>query len=435
MINLKSELSKIVTAFNAVGTEVEQKFEKLYSEEIADGRTPEQATEKALRRTQLAYRRENLGKVAKLQGLILGVGAEYDNSAGMRKLALENFSENPARALAEGYVNEKGEPLDNNPFLGDGKTRNFRFKRPLAANDFSRKVIGLLCVLSDDRNSVVTPALKTTMWCRNEACAHPPIPFHTYNTTGVIKNQSKDGMIINSKKATGFQLLQPIPSRQEVYTTLKSSEALKGAFMQTEHLSDWMQGKATKLIKSSVVFIEGDVLTCDPEINEAGGSWSLVLDNGTENGLRCFVPKHIPVNCAEDDKVVVVANVRPATEKYAPSLSVMGLLLHPDYTLPIEVPKLPKEQEATNKERAGITTQPLATDEAEKRASALNKVKFLLSHAKEIDYLTLVQESAKQGLMSDEVERAVRSMMMEGLCYEPKVGKLKWAEVTPGTKY
>lgn len=477
-MNIQEELKKIITAFNADGKDVEQKYQKLYVQEVADGRTPDQASEKAMRRLYLSYRRDNLGKSVKFQGLILGVRAEYDNSREARDTAMEKFKENPAKAIAEGYVNDKGQLLDNDPFLGDGKTKNFNYRKPLQENDFSRMVWGLMTGLSDDGNTPVTPLLPTTIWCRGESVGTPPTPMMAYDLAGILKNQGKATMIINSSKVTKFHVIQN-PPRKTIYDTIKNmcntDMPMAGHFLSAEHLAEWASKHDQKTLKQDVVFVEGDILVCDPEVNEKGGSWKIVVDDGTENGLMCFIPKNIVPTCAEDDRVVLVANVRPANEKYSVGLNVMGILLHPDYQLPVEVPQIPKDQKTldhtgakdpksvpvmttTAPVQTGTTAQIVAQPEQSKKEDkapsveskeskvglhvdeaiqrAMAQVRVLLSQAGEIDYLELVKQAGeKNGITADIVERAVRDCMMKGEVYEPKVGRIKWVMITPGTKY
>lgn len=418
MIHLNNELAKIAKEHSISDEEITATYGDFVSKEKERGLKDKDAKARALRRTQLFYKKTSVGgPTESIELLILGSKEPMDSSAKVREKAMDVWKENPKKAIAEGYCNNDGVPLDRMAeFPGGGKNSNYG--KPLKVR-FMRVVTGL----SEAEKRLVTFIMN------GKQATDMEIPLFCKT---VLNGKRKENDSFGSTKSTRVLCEDTtyIENLEDILT-----KVMKKEISAVEAIDEWVLDHGNKDILITVA----DVLTIDMEPNSTG-SRTVILDNGTDFGQRVFVPEHVPIYFGEQSRIILIGGAKPGKEDYGPSVTAMGMYAIPQFMYEPEgngeyadeAINHGTEDDASEQEVLAAAGQPEDDDqpESDPEDKSLLEVTptLMLNVIKSQDggegvlVSEIVAQARAQGYNPDAVPIVLANLMRDGEIYEPKIG-------------
>jgi len=418
VIHLNNELAKIAKEHSISNEEITATYDDFVSKEKEQGRNAKDAKARAIRRTQLFYKKTSVGgPTESIELIVLGSKEPMDSASKDRAKAMEMWEENPKKAIAEGWCDEGGIPLDRKAeFPGGGKNGNYG--KPLKVR-FMRVVVGL----SEKEKRLVTFIMN------GKQATNMDIPLFCKST---INGKRKENQTFGSTKSTRIMC--------EDTTYIENLESiinkmLKKEIAPVEAIDEWVLDHDNKDILVTIA----DVLTIDMEPNSTG-SRTVILDNGTDFGQRVFVPEHIPIYFGEQSRIILFGGAKPGKEDYGPSITAMGMYAMPEFMYEPEGSGEYADEGIDRDEQLAAAGQPGDSEPGEPEpessddgdTSILKEVTptLMLNVIKSQDsgdgvlVSEIVAQAGAQGYNPDAVPIVLSNLMKEGELWEPKVGMM-----------
>lgn len=423
--------------------------------------------ERALRRVRIKAKREH-GPQAFASGtadaIVFGVSGLIDSTAKYRDAAIQLFREDPKRAIKDGYTTEKGVPIDTRKTFDSGASNPF-FGKPFREHNYIQLIAGIAQLQQDDAKLGPLPFVATMD--RNSPDAKAPPLFHRVKFS--FTSYQDDPAIFEAErgaeKAVGLRIRIPRGGTFEVVgpvdPMVSVSKYAPEMVVSLEGLDDWAN-KAGPARDRRLVAVEGDVVRMDL-MPAAGNNRRISIDNGHDikgYGTTVWVPDTVPIDFAEDSKVVAFGNARAGNPEssFGASLNAMGVWPKPDYKVPLPEGLLPlpepSEVPAELKEGRSASEalgEPPELADLEKNADkvfgtgedeplpeptkpnaptteAQALVLCLVAKSQGHDGLgweKLLDGAKALGLNKDAIEEAVDGLLDAGRLYEPKLGVMK----------
>lgn len=256
------------------------------------------------------YKKQLLSPAMNFEGVVVSWGRPFDLVAQMRSDAREAMKKSDEQAVAEGYVDDEGFPLDTREAYKSGSV-NRNYGKRLPKHEYIRNLIGvciheetpkLFRLVLNGRVSADKPAtevLKTEL----VVPMYTPMEFRA----NVAKTQRDERFLqLNQSKSTDFK-----SSDADIdVANVMASELLDPFRVRPEEVGDYFDAHATQAER--LVVMEGVVTLIGEEAGDSGDV--LVVIDSEEGdfdfmGVRCWVPEYLreePWKIEEGDEVTVM---------------------------------------------------------------------------------------------------------------------------------
>jgi len=287
-----------------------------------------------------AFRRKLRGKVfgfgskrtpKEFFGFVFGTSPLLDWKELRRKKALRKYNENPNKAILDGYVDEAGNPLDNQETIYKyGKeVSNPDFRKPLVGHSWSRGVYGIAKREGDDEPMVFQLNLngktakefkgwKPFVPVRFLALVYGKDEYYRLYPSNLTKFQEDKDAEIDYEKW--------IKTASHVYQLDKLEQA-------------W---QATKDADDNWCFIEADLDYIFPEVDEDRRIRQLNITDDSV-GLQTYrtrIPEDFPINFSEFSRIIVMGEVQRFKRKdESIGMAIRGYGVYPIPGKSIEIPE------------------------------------------------------------------------------------------------
>jgi hypothetical protein len=381
--------------------EAQTKFNEYLETELGKGFEKPTAEKRAMRLLQLGFKKQSIGAPTEnLDMLVFGQKDAFDSSANAREDAIKLFQSNPQKAIAEGYTDESGTPLDRDKFLDYDKTmENRNFGKPMKPN-WMRVLWGV--DLQEKK--------PTTFILKGDQAKNMEIPMFTQ-----IRLNGKLGKngVWNGTKSTKMQILDGDEIRVDEYV----DKNLKDLKIEIEKLPEWVETHG----KKDVLITEADVISVDMELN-AGGSRTIKLDNETEYGQNVFVPESTPIDFGEMSRIIVFASAKKGKGDYGPTMTAMGIWAIPEFKYnPEDVEDFdqaidynqPDDEEIASNDKEEVAD--IGDDQETKTATPSLMVKVVMYAGEDgISSEEAVKQAVSNGYDTESVKNALNELVMNG---------------------
>ena len=267
---------------------------------------------RALQRLALTFKKQLRSPAVSFEGIIIGVGDVVDTVMKKRKEAIDFFNTNPQKSIEMGITDINGNPLDVRKEWSDGKPNN-NFGKPLPENSYLRNIFGIAMksTLKDAKPKFFSMTISGEVAKNDNINMFKPVRFRAIDKT---PQEVQDKFILNSSTFSKFDIDETIklPSTKELINTYCSNLIVKMSNLQEYH-------NRVKEDFNRIVIVEGDVSTLVMEPSSAGSRRLIIEDSDNidleSKGLTCWIPLRIPIDFAEQSKVLIVGRTGQGTKK------------------------------------------------------------------------------------------------------------------------
>jgi len=280
---------------------------------------------KAFRLTRLKIKRRApfIGKSETIVGRVLGT-VLIDIKDLMRRRARAMWRTNQEEAIARGYTDEEGNPLDYRRTLFPGTKRevaNPDFGKPIIGHTWQRKLFGVA-----KRLDVDSKELLFTGYIRREEAVKFPVEQVLYKT---IKFRS-------TVREDGDRLIFPriyTETIQEVDDEINWEHVLKGNITPLGEMYSWHE--TNKEDQNRLFITVADVVSVSAVPHPESGARRIVLDDESiEAGEDCIsglLMKDTPLNFGDESRIYIIGNTTPRREGSVVILEVYGAIPLKEY--------------------------------------------------------------------------------------------------------
>lgn len=418
-----TELAKIAKEHSIPKDEVTVTYNGFIEKETERGTPKKLQKQRALRRTELFYKKGAIGgPTESIELIILGSKEAMDSSGKDKATAAEIWEENPNKAIAEGWCDDDGVPLDRMANFPSGGGKNNNYGKPLQTR-MMRVIVGL----KEESGKIITFIVN------GKQATNMEIPIFRRVT---INGKKKTETQFNGTKSTKI-----LCDETEMMANLEDIISKKAAAFVTpiDQIDEWV----TTHGKKDILITIGDVLTIDMEPN-AGGSRSVFLDNGTDYGQRLFVPGHVPIYFGEQSKIILFGSAKPGKEDYGPSVTAMGMYAIPDYMYEPEgngeyadesidyteneslaAAGQPEDDQPDDQDQLEGKPQPKSNKKPVTPTLLLN---VLAANGGRIGISEIIAQAVSQGYDGDKIDSVIKNLMDTGEVFEPQIGTIAISE-------
>jgi len=263
------------------------------------------------------YKKQLMSPAINFEGVVLSWGRTFDSVAQMRADAMEAMKRDEEQAIAEGYVDVDGYPLDTREVYKSGQP-NRQYGKRLPKHNYIRNLIGV-CIYEEvprlfrlvlsDVVPVDKPVDPATLKTNLEVPMFVPVEFRA----NVAKTQRDDRFLqLNQSKSTDFRL-----SDAEIdIANVMNSELLDPFRVTPEEVGDYYDAHATQ--PERLVIMEGSVMMIGEE-GSASGDVLVMVDSEESGfdfmGVRCWVPSNLleKADIEEGDVVTIIGQANRGT--------------------------------------------------------------------------------------------------------------------------
>jgi len=311
-----------------------EKFDKVVVEKRAEvitknpGATPDQIEKKTFVAVKAKFKKDLISPAKFFTGVFIYNGNAFDQVAELRAEALKKAKEDKELAIAEGYVNEEGFPLDRRETFKSGSP-NRRFGKPLPLKSLLKGALGFTVVENNLRlfRLIVSDVIMTAGERKLKTDAVIPLFTPVAFRANVAKTQADPNVLMmNAPKNIEF-----VPDNTQKIDVMKmlSSDYLASRRIDVNNVPAWHDAHDKQADR--VILVKGMVFDKDTDRNEQTGNLAFTIFGEEEEfesrGLRCWLPEYLEPNFEEGDEVIVIGQTTKGTFNDEPSymLNVGGV--------------------------------------------------------------------------------------------------------------
>jgi hypothetical protein len=334
-------------------SDIEKEFQTFLENEIQihPDLSEEDRKTRALQRTMLLYKKRLRSPAIGFEGIIIGTSDCVDMVAKQKKDALDLYRANPEFAIAQGFVNEEGIPLDTRKEFSPGR-KNPNYGKPLPEHNWVRNIYGI-AVKTKNANDKPKIFFMTITGDKAQNESLPLFKKVRFMAIDRTPKESADNLyVLNSSLFTEF-----IIDDELEFQISDAIEALRASpfFVKIKDLQQYHD--STKNNFNRIAIVEGCVSSLKYEPTLLGNRVMVVEDENlaiedieANTGVTCWIPLRIDIDFAEGSKVIVVGRTaqgkkrdeegNPTEELGDVTLNVYGVYAIPEYK--IELPEIEK---------------------------------------------------------------------------------------------
>ena len=278
------------------------------------------------------YKKQLMSPALNFEGVVISRGRVFDTVAQMRADAMDAVKRDEEQAVAEGYIDVDGYPLDMREVYKSGQP-NRQYGKRLPKHNYLSNLIGvciheevpkLFRLILSDEVFADKPALET-LKTEMEVPMFTPVEFRA----NVAKTQRDERFLqLNQSKSTDFK----IGDAEIDIANVMSSELLEPFRVTPEEVGNYYDAHATQ--PERLVVMEGSVMMIGEEAGISGDV--LVMVDSEESGfdfmgVRCWMPSNLMEKCdmEEGDVVTIIGQANRGTfgDESVDMINVTGIYI------------------------------------------------------------------------------------------------------------
>jgi len=306
--------------------QIKAEFEKLLDPSIEDEYV---RLRKAYTMLRSKYKDELRSPAIAFTGYIIGSSEPFDVFRNARRDALLMWQTDRKRAIAEGWCDEEGRPLDRRKVFSSGR-ENPNYGKPLPENAYIRNVIGVTEHDGEVRKFRLT---------LNEDLALQDIPHGVpVRFRANIARQQTDAnwlQLMPSTKTIFRETDEELPSLVEIL----QSQIFDDIRVELADIPEFVNAHRDN--PQRVCLVEAEVIHIADEPNETTGNLMIVLDDMSldfdDPGVVAWVPEHLQdlITFGPGSVVYVIGQPQVTTwnDQERAMINTWGIFPDPDFVV------------------------------------------------------------------------------------------------------